>query len=166
MAKAKARKAASPAKSEGNRSVVWLSGLACGALAAIAPGTIVVAAALLAPGLLALKLDREPGRPAARTVLTCGLAACVQPVVTLWNAGHSVDAAWAIASDPWVCGVAWAAAGAGWLLIQIAPPGVRMVLEAGALTRAARLRAMRARVAEAWGLEDAARPVEQRGKDV
>jgi hypothetical protein len=132
---------------------VWLSGLACGVLAAITPGVALVAAGLLAPGFMALKLDREPGRPVARTVLTCGLVGCVHPVITLWNAGQSFEAAMAIVTDPGAIGVAWSAAAAGWLLTQVAPLLVRAALEAGALARATRLRAARVRLAEAWGLD-------------
>src|SRR5580658_2942277 len=124
---------------QGNhRSVIWLSGLACGVLAAILPGIATVAAGLLAPGVVALRLDREPGRPVARTVLTCGLAGCVHPVITLWNTGQSFDTAIAIVSDPATVGIAWCAAAAGWLLTQLAPLIVRAVLEAGSLARATR----------------------------
>jgi hypothetical protein len=138
-----------------NRSVVWLSGLACGVLAAIAPGIATVAAGLLAPGLVALRLDREPGRPVARTVLTCGLAGCVHPVITLWNTGQSFATAIAIITDPTTIGMAWSAAAAGWLLTQVAPLAVRAALEAVALARSTRLRAARSRIAEAWGLDEA-----------
>jgi len=156
MAKAaKAGKAPAQAAAGGVRSVVWLSGLACGVLAAIAPGVAIVAAGLLAPGFVALKLDREPGRAVARTVLTCGLAGCVHPVIALWNTGQSFDAAMSIVTDPGVLGVAWSAAAAGWLLTQLAPLLVRAALEAGALGRATRLRAARGRLTEAWGIDPA-----------
>ena len=136
-----------------SRSVVWLSGLACGVLAAIAPGIATVAAGLLAPGVVALRLDREPGRPVARTVLTCGLAGCVHPVITLWNIGQSFETAIAIVTDPTTVGIAWSAAAAGWLLTQIAPLAVRVALETVALARSSRLRAARSRIVEAWGLD-------------
>jgi hypothetical protein len=132
-----------------------LSGLACGALAAIAPGIATLAAGLLAPGLVALKFDHEPGRPMARTVLTCGLAGCVQPVITLWNTGQSFGAAVAIVTDPATAGIAWSAAAAGWLMTQVIPLIIRAFLEASALAQATRLRAARGRIAEAWGLLDA-----------
>ena len=138
-----------------NRSVVWLSGLACGVLAAILPGIATVAAGLLAPGVVALRLDREPGRPVARTVLTCGLAGCVHPVITLWNTGQSFETAIVIVTDPTTIGIAWSAAGAGWLLTQIVPLVVRVALEAVALGQSTRLRAARSRIAEAWGLTEA-----------
>jgi hypothetical protein len=129
--------------------------LACGVLAAIAPGIATLAAGLLIPGLVALKLDQDPGRPIARTVLTCGLAGCVQPVITLWNMGQSFDTAIAILTDPTAIGIAWSAAAAGWLLTQITPLAVRAALEATALARSTRLRAMRSRTAETWGLDAA-----------
>ncbi|HEX3990401.1 MAG TPA: hypothetical protein VHX39_04430 [Acetobacteraceae bacterium] len=139
----------------GNRSVIWLSGLACGVLAAIAPGIATVAFGLLAPGVVALKLDREPGRPVARAVLTCGLAGCVHPVITLWNTGQSLETAITIVTDLTTIGTAWGAAAAGWLLSQIAPLVVRVALEAVALARTTRLRAARFRIVEAWGLDEA-----------
>jgi hypothetical protein len=135
------------------RTVVWLSGLACGILAALVPGIATVAAGLLAPGLVALKFDREPGRPMARTVLTCGLAGCVHPMITLWNTGQSFDTAITIVTDPTAIGIAWSAAASGWLLTQIAPLAVRAALEGVALARSTRLRAARSRIAEAWGLD-------------
>ncbi len=151
-------KALKPKKAKGEsggRSLTWLSGLACGMLAAIAPGIATVLACLLAPAILALWLDREPGRPMARTVLTFGLAGCVRPVIVLWNAGQSFDTALALATDPATFGPAWATAAAGWLIIQLAPLGVRAALDASALTHAARIRTARAQVIEAWGLDQA-----------
>jgi hypothetical protein len=139
----------------GARSLVWLSGLACGILATIAPGLAIVAVTLLGPGLVVVRLDREPGRAVTRTVLTCGLAACVNPAVALWNSGQSVGAAIAIASDPLVLAVAWGAAAAGWLMTQLMPLLVRMVLEAASLAHATRIRALRGRLVGDWGLDQA-----------
>jgi len=160
MAKEPKTKKAAPVKQKGeaadsNRSVIWLSGLACGVLTAVAPGLAALAAGLLAPGIVALKLDQEPGRPVARTIITCGLAACVQPVITLWNAGQSFETGLVILADPATIGTAWSAAAAGWLITQIAPLAVRAALEAAALTRTTRLRAARERLVEAWGLDEA-----------
>jgi hypothetical protein len=137
----------------GGGPVVWLSGLACGVMVAIAPGVATVVAGLLAPGLVALKLDRQPGRAMARTVLTCGLAGCVQPIMALWNLGQSFDTAVTILEDPATIATAWGLAAAGWLTTEVAPLVVRAALEAAALARATRLRALRGRIAEAWGLD-------------
>lgn len=137
------------------RSLIWLSGLACGAMVVMVPGVAAVVVSLLAPGLTALKLDKEPGRPVARTVLTCGLAGCVHPVLMLWNLGQSWETAVSIATDPSALLLAWALAAGGWLLTQVAPLLVRSALEAAAVARAARLRAMRERIAEAWDFDGA-----------
>jgi len=48
---------------------------------------------------------------------------------------------------------AWSAAAAGWLIAEFLPIVVRAGLEAIGLARAARLRAERAKLVEAWGLE-------------
>lgn len=117
------------------------------------PGVATLAAGLLAPGIVALRFDREPGRPMARTVLSCGLAGCVQPMIALWNTGQSFGAAVAIVTDPSMFSTAWSAAAAGWLLTQFTPLVVRAALEAATLTRKTRLLAARGRLVEAWGLD-------------
>jgi hypothetical protein len=133
-------------------SLVWVQGLACGALAALAPSLAFMVAVLLGPGLLALVLNREPGRPIGRAVLLCGLAACVGPVRALWASGHGIGASLALVGDVGVVGSAWSAAAAGWLLAEIAPIAVRAVLEGSSLARAGKLRAARERLTEEWGL--------------
>ena len=137
----------------GKRSFVWLSGLLCGAVAAVAPGASLLAGALLAPAIIALKMDHEPGRPIARTVLTFGLAGCVHPLTMLWNAGQSLGTAATIIADPLTIATAWGAAAAGWLLAQIMPLILRVVLEASTRTRASSLRATRSRLMQDWGLD-------------
>jgi hypothetical protein len=46
---------------------------------------------------------------------------------------------------------AWGAAASGWLLSELVPVTLRVVLEASTLSRAARLRAARARYEAEWG---------------
>jgi hypothetical protein len=135
--------------------MVWLQGLTCGAVVTLAPGVALLLALLLGPGLLAVLLDREPGRPMARCVLLMGVATCVQPLRILWADGGSAAAALALAADLQVLGTAWSAAAAGWLLAELAPLGTRLVLEALARSRAAKLRAERERLLAEWGAEDA-----------
>jgi hypothetical protein len=62
-------------------------------------------------------------------------------------------AATSILANLQVPGIAWSAAAAGWLLAEIAPVAVRAVLEGMTISRAARLRAERARLVEEWGFE-------------
>ncbi len=137
---------------------MWIQGLLCGGLVALQPPTALLLGVLIGPALLALFLDTQPGKPIARSVLLCTLAASVKPVRTLWAAGHGIAASMALATDADIVGTAWAAAAAGWLLAELAPVAVRVVLEAMSLRRAARLRAARAALAEEWGLDGGNQP--------
>ena len=144
-------KATAQPKSGGGGGLMWLQGLACGAMVALVPGTSLLLGVLLAPGLAALVLDRQPGRPIARSVLLCGGAFCIGPVSALWSAGQSVEAALGIVGDINSIGTAWSAAAAGWFMAELIPLVVRVVLEAAGVARAARLRAARAKLIEEWG---------------
>jgi hypothetical protein len=134
-----------------HRSFIWLEGLACGALATLATPTALLLAVLFGPALLAALLDRQPGRPVARSIALCSLCGIVAPLRELWAAGHSLGVAVALAADPDVLAWAWGAAAVGWLLSELVPVTVRVVLEASTLSRAAGLRAARARYEAEWG---------------
>lgn len=67
------------------------------------------------------------------------------------GAGHDLAAATGLLADLWTVGVAWTACAAGWLLAELAPIGMRAVLDALGLARAARLRTGRGKLAEEWG---------------
>ena len=140
------------AAKENGRGIIWVQGLACGACAAVAPMASAMLIVLLAPAIVALLVDRQPGRPVGRAVLLCGSAACVGPLMTFWQMGGG--AGFALLSETSVYGPAWAACAAGWLLTQLLPIGIRGVLEAASLTRTARLRAERERLVRDWGLGD------------
>ena len=143
---------------------MWVQGLLCGGLVALLPPTALLLGVLIGPALLALFLDTQPGKPVARSVLLCALAACVKPVRMLWAAGHGMAASMALATDADVVGTAWAAAAAGWLLAELAPVAVRAVLEALSLRQAARLRATRSALAEEWGLDGDHQPPTSPGR--
>jgi hypothetical protein len=145
--------AAKPAR--GRAVPGWLLGLACGAAVTLATPSAVMAGLLLAPGLMALVLDREPGRPAARAALMCGAAAAAVPVLGLWQSGLGVAGAVTAASDPEVLAGCWAAQAAGWLVAQLTPLLVRLGLDAAAAATAVRLRAERARYESEWGIPPA-----------
>jgi len=133
-------------------SLVWFQGLLCGALAALATPTALLLGVLLGPALLAMMLDGELGKPTGRCVVLTCMAACVAPLKALWLAGHSMAAATTLLGNVRIIAVAWSAAAAGWLLVQLIPIALRVVLEAHAIARTARLRAVRAKLAEVWGL--------------
>ena len=152
---AAARTGTAPAKSN---ALMWIQGLLCGGLVAMLPPTALLLGVLLGPALLGLFLDPQPGKPVARSILLCTLAASVNPVRLLWGAGHTMAASMALATDANTVGTAWAAAAAGWLLAELTPVAVRVVLEGMSLRQAARLRAVRAALAEEWGLDGANQP--------
>jgi hypothetical protein len=134
-------------------SMVWLQGLLCGAMATLATPTALLLGVLLGPALLAVLLDHEPGRPRARSIALCSMAAAIDPLRTLWTAGHNIAIATALLSNVRVVGMAWSAAAAGWLLAEIIPIGVRAALEGVSVARASRLNAERAKLVETWGLD-------------
>ncbi|HUB47512.1 MAG TPA: hypothetical protein VMB73_21230 [Acetobacteraceae bacterium] len=134
-------------------SLVWLQGLGCGAMVALVPAMALLLGVLLLPGVLAVLYDQQPGRPVARTVLLCGTAAAIAPAIALWGAGITVDACLGLLGDLRVTGTAWSAAAVGWILAELAPVVVLVVLDAITATRAARLRAERDKLAAEWGFE-------------
>jgi hypothetical protein len=131
--------------------MLWIQALVWWSVAAVATPTALLGGVLLAPGLVGLATERTPGRPVARGMLLGGLAASVAPIRALWDDGHTIAGSLALALDPSTVGLAWSAAGAGWVLAHLAPVVIRVALDAGSLSRAARLRAARARLEEEWG---------------
>jgi len=144
------------AKARGPGSTLWLQGLACGAVVALATPLAVMGGLLLAPGIGALLLERRAVPLAARVALLCGAAAAAAPLAALWQSGLGVAGAVTVASDPAVLAGCWAAQAAGWLATQLAPMLVRVALDLRAAATAARLRAERARYEAEWEIPPAA----------
>jgi hypothetical protein len=117
----------------------------------LAPSLAIMLTFLLAPGLIALVLDRSPGRAVARGVLLFGLAAAVGPAKTLWEGGLAMPTAIQLMTDPLIFGTAWAAAAVGWLVGEVAPIVVEMVLTSSRKVRILKLEAARAKYAEERG---------------
>lgn len=149
-----AKPPAPPSPPAASNAFLWAEGLLCGGLVTLLPTIALLLGVLLGPAIVALVLDHQPGKPAARSVVLCTLAASIAPVRTLWAAGHGITASLALATDLNVVGTAWSAAAAGWLLAELAPYAVRAGLEALSLSRAAQLRATRDELIEEWGLGD------------
>src|ERR1700723_979288 len=102
MAKSNAAKVASGGGGSApprQHSMVWLQGLLCGALVTLAPSTALLLGVLLGPALLAMVLDRQPGRPRARSIALCSVAASIDPLRILWVAGHGMATATALLGD-------------------------------------------------------------------
>ena len=130
----------------------WLLGAGAGALATLATSTALLGGVLLAPALTAWALDPSPQRDLARPMLFCGLAAALGPLVALWSGGGGIAAGWALAGDLPTLGLAWGAQAAAWLVAEVAPLLVELVLAARLGRRIARLRADRTRLEEEWGV--------------
>jgi len=145
-----AKSAAKPAPAPRRGSMPWLQGLACGALVTLATPTALLAGVLLVPTLIVFAVDRAPGRPVSRAVLLYGLAGLALPLGTLWSGGHSMDLSIALVTDPAAVALAWAAQGAGWLLTELVPLGIRLLLDTKAAAETAKLRSERAALTEEW----------------
>ncbi len=150
---AKTAPAKAPAEAAGSR--LWLGGLACGAGVVLAAPSMVLAAVLLLPSLLAFVADRDPGRAAARSVAVFGIAFALAPALALWRGGGGMDACLDVLSNFTALPLAWSAQAGGWLLSELAPLLVRLALDAHAAARTRRLRALRRRYEEDWGIPPA-----------
>lgn len=145
-------KAKTPREAGSGASLIWIQGLACGGMAALAPMAVLQVALLLAPGLAALAMDHRPGKPVARAMLLFALAASVEPVRLAWasGSGPTLDRL----MDPMALLGAWIAAALGWLLAQVVPLFVGVIVAANHRIRSDQLRAARADLVQTWGLED------------
>ena len=128
------------------RSLLWLQGLLCGALATLATPTAMLLAVLFGPALVAPLLDSQPGRPVARSIALCSLSAIVGPITLLWAGGHTMAGAMVLATDLEIVAWAWGAAAAGWLLAETLPLAVRILVEIASHSRARSLALARARL--------------------
>lgn len=136
----------------GGSSLIWLQGMACGGMAALAPVAVAQVAMLLAPGLVFLMLDDQEGKPVARAMLLFGLAASVEPVRAAWANGGP---GWDRVTDTHALLIAWLAAAVGWLLANALPVLIGMAVDASHKARSATLRDSRAALINEWGLDEA-----------
>jgi hypothetical protein len=157
-AKGKGRANGKAKKERSGSSLGWIQGCLCGAAAALSLATAMTTAILLAPGLLALLIDDRPSKPVARTMLLFGMAGSVAPLVQLWQLGHSVEAAVGVVLHGQTVLTAWMAGGIGWLLTEVAPLIVGMVLSVRMRDNRKKMISTRAELAEEWGLPPPAEP--------
>ena len=131
-------------------SLIWAQGIAFGIVAALMPTTAALVATLLAPGLLALVLDRQAGRPIARAMLLFGLAAAAMPLRQLWDTPLDIQTGLLAVAQLETLGVAWLAAAVGWFLAELFPVAIHVMLDASSKARTSRLRAAREKLLETW----------------
>lgn len=134
------------------RSMVWVQGLVCGGLVAWMPATATLAAILLAPGLIAYLADRGPTRAVGRAVLLFGATIAPHSLIALWHAGNGMTTSLGMAADMRRVALAWSIQAGGWLLVELAPVLVRVVLDAKAQARIAILRRRRVKLEDEWAL--------------
>jgi hypothetical protein len=147
--KAPVRQTAQPKTGIG--SMLWLQGMVCGAILTFATPAALLGGTLLAPALIALLADREPGRPVLRAVLLFGGAVSLDPLWHLGLSGDSMSTALEILSDPTMLAFAWLAAAFGWALCEVLPV---LIENASRFAEAARVSSWNAelkRIEDEWG---------------
>jgi hypothetical protein len=132
------------------RSYLWLQGVACGGMAAVAPGVACLLATLLAPAWLMYATERTPGHPVARTMLLMGTAAALWPLRVLWDHGLSLISALDLLGDPMTPLLSWTACGAGWLIIEFVTVTAAQVARVADGRATSRLRDERAVLEKEW----------------
>jgi hypothetical protein len=145
------------------RSWLWLQGLACGAALSIATAPAILAAVLLAPGLLVYATEKTPGKPVGESMLLLGLATSFMPIRILWENGHSLEACIDLLSDPSRIGVSWLGAGGAWLMTELTQIVGREFYEVAAKRRIAALQRERTELEEEWGSLEPKGSTAQRG---
>lgn len=154
MARARGRVATGAGAKAPGRSMLWVQGLACGLLLAMAAPLALVLGVALAPSLLWAAFAPASAQGTGRVMLVYAVAALAPFTTTLWDVAQSWPAAQMLLEGMRVPALAWAAQGGGWLLGQVAPLVARMVLDARVGVRAARLREARERLRAEWGMDD------------
>ena len=114
------------------RSWFWVQGLVCGIVAATAPGTALMLAVLLGPGMAMYASAPGRGKAHARAMILMGAATVFMPLRQLWEQGGSLDAALALLGDPARPLLSWTASGMGWLIGQVTELATQFLLNAKA----------------------------------
>lgn len=136
----------------------WVLGLACGILVAIATPSAILAGTMLAPSALMLVFDKANGKPIARCMILCGLAASVRALVELWSGGHTITLALRLIADPDTLLFGWVSQAAGWVLVEIASLAMTLVQAVRVKSEIAAFRKARADLEQTWGIPPAAEP--------
>ena len=134
-----------------SKSTSWWGGLACGAVLAVSPATVLLLGVLLAPALLVRVVD-GPDRQCMRAVMLCNIAAVITPLCTLWRTMPPVlSGAIGLLSEPTAIPTAWLAAGAAWLASELLCVAAYRSMDLRDRRQAARLEAEIAQLSMEWG---------------
>ena len=135
------------------RSWFWLQGAVAGGVFVTIPGTALIIAVLLCPGIGVYITETTKGRPVGRIMLLMGSTALFVPLRLQWAHGNSLGSAMDILSDPGRPLLAWIACGAGWMVCELVQVCARYVLAAQSRHEVKELRREKATLAEEWTFE-------------
>ena len=136
-------------------SLVWIQGLACGALLTFAMPTALLLAVLLAPSIICFLADTAPQRGVLRAVTLSCAAASFSPVWHLWQQAGRLDAAVASLSDLTTLMLAWGAGASAWALCQVIPVVLRTAWDMREATKARIMQSEIDQLVEEWALDTA-----------
>jgi len=90
--------------------------------------TLLIIAGMM-PAIVAFVIDRRPQKYAAMSILILNVCGVLPFVFELWEVGHTMSNAIGILVKPTTLLVMWGAAFLGWLLTQVTPPFIGMILD-------------------------------------
>lgn len=140
--------------------MIGLLGLFVLAALTILPTTIVALIAFL-PAVVTLLVDESQGRYLARTVSGMATAATIPFIIKLWDTGHTVSGAVALASDVFTWFAIYAAVGIGWLMYLGLPSMVSQFREYTSQRRIAQLKEQQQELMAEWGEDIAGGAIEE-----
>jgi hypothetical protein len=111
---------------------------------------------LFLPAILALAVEREPGRPMTRTLLLFGTAGAWDPLSVVWQAGSPRGVEWMAMLDARAVVWAWLAQAAGWLLAEGIGLGLVLLADRETARIEAASRAEIAALTAEWNLGEVA----------
>lgn len=136
----------------GRAGLLWLGGIACGALIVLSPASALLMVSLVAPVLLVALLPEDgPGGRVMRAALLFGLAASIHPLSLLWQTDGTLAAAMRLVRQPLILLTSWMAIGAGWLVGELATTILKLMADLAAATRRRVMATALAELEEEWG---------------
>jgi hypothetical protein len=118
---------------------------------AFALPTMLVLTLGLLPTLVALVVDLEPRKYAARCVGALNLAGIMPFLMALWAGNHDLMAAMKILTDVYAWLVIYLAAGLGWITYLALPSVAGLIMQLSAARRIHRLESRQKKLAHDWG---------------
>ncbi|GBR00772.1 hypothetical protein [Acetobacter oeni] len=128
----------------------WSHGLACGAALAWLPGYSLLAGVLMLPLIVVYLTDRSRDQDLVRMMLPYEFAALMHPLHILWNEDGSLEAAISLLLMPETVMIGWCAAGAGWLVLEMALISAKLIRQYKARSKKAEIATRLKELHEEW----------------